>query len=55
MAVLKGEVKFSSFTINVALPQVEAGTVRALAVASARTLLWNARCANRRRGGLVGV
>ena len=36
VAVLKGEAKFSSLTVNVALPQVEAGTVKALAVASAR-------------------
>ena len=36
VAVLKGEATFSSLTVNVALPQVEAGTVKALAVASAQ-------------------
>jgi tripartite-type tricarboxylate transporter receptor subunit TctC len=35
MGLLKGEVKFSSLVVSVALPQIEAGTMRALAVASA--------------------
>jgi tripartite-type tricarboxylate transporter receptor subunit TctC len=36
MALLKGEAKFSSVVVSVALPQIEGGTMKALAVASAR-------------------
>ena len=36
MAILRGEAKFSSPVISVALPQVEAGKMKPLAVASAR-------------------
>jgi tripartite-type tricarboxylate transporter receptor subunit TctC len=39
MAVLKGEVKFSSIPISVALPQVEARTMKALALASTQRFL----------------
>jgi len=39
LAVLKGEAKFSSLALSVARPQIEAGTMKALIVASAKRSL----------------